>query len=377
MIYFDNASTTKIKDEVIAAISQSMAQHYGNPSSTHSLGRTTKAQVENVRTRIAKAFNCKAKEIIFTSGATEADNSIIDNAVNNLGVKRIISSKLEHHAVSETIEQFEKKGVEIVWLDNDTKGNIDLNQLEDLLKKDVYTLVSLMYVNNEIGNINDISKIAELCKENGAIYHSDTVQGIPYFKIDLAQIPVDFICASAHKFGGPKGVGFMFKREGVSFAKQVFGGEQERNFRAGTENLHSIVGMGKAIEVLHSNLEDKNSKLLELKKHFLSKVDSDEIEFNGNCNDFVKSAPHIVNIHLKNVVENKLLVFNFDIKKIAISEGSACASGRNLGSRIVSELGKKSEKGQNIRVSFGEDNTREEIDTFFEVLNAFIEKNKK
>jgi cysteine desulfurase len=377
MIYFDNASTTKIKDEVIDAITKSMKLHYGNPSSTHSLGRSAKAQVENVRAKIAKAFNCKPKEIIFTSGATEADNAIIDNAVNNLGVKRIISSKLEHHAVSETIENFEEKGIEIVWLDNDVNGNIDLNQLENLLSKDVYTLVSLMYVNNEIGNINDISKIANLCKQSGAIFHSDTVQGIPYFKIDLSQIPVDFICASAHKFGGPKGVGFMFKREGISFAKQVFGGEQERNFRAGTENIHSIVGMGKAIEVLHANLTQKNSKLLELKKYFLSKIDSNEIELNGNCSDFEISAPHIVNIHLKNVAENKLLVFNFDIKQIAISEGSACASGRNLGSRIVSELGKKSEKGQNIRVSFGEDNSKQEIDTFLEVLNAFIDKNKK
>jgi cysteine desulfurase len=377
MIYLDNASTTKIKDEVIEAVTQSMKLHHGNPSSTHSIGRSAKAQVENVRSQIAKAFNCKAKEIIFTSGATEADNAIIDNAGNKLGVNRIISAKREHHAVSETIEFYEEKGLEIIWLDNDVNGNIDLNQLENLLSEDVYTFVSLMYVNNEIGNINDIKKIAELCKNNGAIFHSDTVQGIPYFKIDLAQIPIDFICASAHKFGGPKGVGFMFKRDGLSFAKQFFGGEQERSFRAGTENVHSIVGMGKAIEVLHANLERKNAKLLELKKYFLSKVDSQEIEFNGNCNDFGKSAPHILNLHLKNVKENKLLVFNFDIKKIAISEGSACASGRNLGSRIVSELGKKSEKGQNIRVSFGEDNTREEIDTFFEVLNAFIEKNKK
>jgi len=377
MIYFDNASTTKINPEVIEVISKSMKEVYGNPSSTHSLGRKAKVAIETARNSIAKIMGCKPKEIIFTSGGTEADNAIIFNAVDNLKVERIISSKIEHHAVLDTISKIESYGgVEVVWLDVDNYGNIKTSELDNILSDGKSTLVSLMHVNNEIGNILDIERIGDICKKNNAIFHSDTVQGISHIDYDLSKTNVDFICASAHKFGGPKGVGFFYKRDGVKFEKQILGGEQERDFRAGTENIHGVIGMQKALELAYADREKNEKHILELKSHLIKSLKSEieNIKFNGLSFDLEKSISTIVNIKLPLEKANKMLVFQFDLKGIAISEGSACSAGNNLGSHVLKELNPNADLGSNIRISFSKDNTLEEVDTFISVLKEFLSK---
>ena len=377
MIYFDNASTTKVNPEVIEVITNSMKEVYGNPSSTHSLGRKAKVTIETARNSISKIMGCKPKEIIFTSGGTEADNAIIFNAVNNLKVQRIVSSPIEHHAVLDTILRIEKeKLAEVIWLEVDSKGNININQLEKLLEEDKKTFVSLMHVNNEIGNILDIGKVGELCSKHGAIFHSDTVQGISHIDYNLSKTPVDFICASAHKFGGPKGVGFIYKRDGVSFAKQIFGGEQERDFRSGTENLHAIVGMQKALELSYTRREENEKHILELKSHLILSLKNkvDGIVFNGLSDNLEKSVSSIVNIKLPTSKANKMLVFQFDLKGISISEGSACSAGNNLGSHVLKELYPNTDIGSNIRISFSKDNTVDEVDTFIYILKELLSK---
>ena len=378
MIYFDNASTTKIKSEVIEVMTKSMTEIYGNPSSTHSLGRKAKVAIETARNSIAKLMGCKPKEIIFTSGGTEADNAIIYNAVNNLNVERIISSPIEHHAVLETISKIEQdKIVEVVWLKVDSYGSINFDELEELLKENKQTLVSLMHVNNEIGNILNLKKAGNICKQYNAIFHSDTVQGISHLSYNLADTPVDFICASAHKFGGPKGVGFIYKREGISFAKQILGGEQERDFRAGTENIHGIIGMQKALEISFSEHEETEKHIFKLKSHLISSLKKEikGLVFNGLSDDLEKSISTIVNIKLPLKKANKMLVFQFDLKGIAISEGSACSAGNNLGSHVLKALNPNSDLGSNIRISFSKENTIEEVDVFVKVLKDFILKN--
>ena len=273
MIYLDNASTTIIDSEVLTIMSKSMEEVYGNPSSTHSLGRKAKVAIETARNSISKIMHCKPKEIIFTSGGTESDNAIIFNAVNNLNVDRIISTPIEHHAVLDTLKKIENDNLaEVVWLKVNHKGDINFDELDILLKENKSTFVSIMHVNNEIGNINDINRIGNLCRTYNAVFHSDTVQGITHIDYDLSNLPVDFICASAHKFGGPKGIGFIFKRDGVGFTKQIFGGEQERDFRAGTENIHGIIAMQKALEIAYANKEKSEKHIIKLKKYLISSL---------------------------------------------------------------------------------------------------------
>jgi cysteine desulfurase len=377
MIYFDNASTTKINPEVIDVITKSMGKIYGNPSSTHSLGRKAKVAVETARNSIAKIMGCKPKEIIFTSGGTEADNAIIFNAVNTLKVQRIISSPIEHHAVLDTIRKIEEeKQTEVSWLKVDEYGNIDIDELEELLKENKTTFVSLIHVNNEIGNLLDLEKVGSLCKKYNAAFHSDTVQGIAHLDYKLSETPVDFVCASAHKFGGPKGIGFIYKSDGAKFAKQMLGGEQERDFRAGTENIHGIVGMQKALELVNSSKQETEKHIKKLKSHLITELKNniDGIVFNGLSDDLEKSISAIVNIKLPLEKANKMLVFQFDLKGISISEGSACSSGNNLASHVLKELYPNTNIGSNIRISFSKDNTLNEVDTFISVLKEFLSK---
>ena len=375
MIYFDNASTTKINPTVLEAMVKSMEEVFGNPSSTHSLGRKAKVTIESARNSIAKIMGCKPKEIIFTSGGTEADNAIIFNAINNLKVRRLISSPIEHHAVLDTIRKIEKDELaEVIWLKVDENGSISFDELEGLLKENKDTFVSLMHVNNEIGNILDLHKIGSLCRKHNAIFHSDTVQGISHIKYNLSETPVDFTCASAHKFGGPEGVGFIYKREGVSFAKQLLGGEQERDFRAGTENIHGIVGMRKALELAYLHFEEAEKHIVELKSYLISSLKKEVggIIFNGLSNDIENSVSTIVNIKLPLAKANKMLVFQFDLKGIAISEGSACSAGNNLGSHVIKELYPNKDIGSNIRISFSKENKKDEIDTFIKTLKELL-----
>ncbi|MEN8136897.1 MAG: cysteine desulfurase family protein [Bacteroidota bacterium] len=380
MIYLDNASTTKLNNKVLNTMTKALEEIYGNPSSTHSLGRKAKVAVESARNSISKILNCKAKEIIFTSGATEANNAIIFNAVNTLNVERIISSPIEHHSVFDTIKKIENDNLaEVHWLTINEKGNFDFDELEGLLKEDKKTFVSLMHVNNEIGNITDIEKVGNLCRNYNAVFHSDTVQGITHLNYDLEKLPVDFICASAHKYGGPKGVGLIFKRDGVKFSKQIYGGEQERDFRAGTENIHGIIAMQKAIEIAFSEKEKINNHISNLKKHLITslKKEIQGIKFNGLSDNPEESIPTILNIKLPLSKPGKMIVFQFDLKGVAISEGSACSSGGSLGSHVLRELhSDPANPGSNIRISFGPENTLEEVDLFTKILKEIISTSK-
>ncbi len=374
-IYLDNAATTPIDKEVIDLITNSMHDVFGNPSSTHQYGRKAKSLVENARKNIAKYLNCSANEIIFTAGGSEADNLILFNAIGNLGVKRIISSKIEHHAVIHTIEAIQKKyHIKVDFVDLDENGIVDYQNLEDLLKSsDQKTLVSLMLVNNEIGNILDLQIVSDLCLKYNALFHSDTVQGIAHTTIDLQRTPIDFFAASAHKFHGPKGVGFAFFKKGTGVQPLLIGGEQERGARAGTENIHSIIGMEKAMEIAYQNYDKDESYISGLKQIFIDKLQRNfnGIQFNGTSSQLDKSAFHILNVRFPK--EIPMLLFNLDLKGIAVSGGSACQSGSNKGSHVLNSiLNENDAQKTSVRFSFSKYNTKEEIDIVIEVLKKLL-----
>lgn len=283
-VYFDNAATTKIRDEVIDVITNTMKMNYGNASSTHSFGRSSKSLIEYSRKRIAKHFNVSASEIVFTSGGTESNNLVLRSAVRDLKITHIVTTKIEHHAVLHTVEQLEKEyGVSVSYLNLDRNGQIDYSHLESLLQTDKKTLVSLMHVNNEIGTLLDLRRVAILCKEYEALFHSDTVQSVGHYSLNLAEIPLDFLSASAHKFHGPKGVGFAFIRKGSGVKPLIFGGEQERGLRAGTESIHNIVGLEKALDCSYKQLKEETDFIKELKSYFIKRIKTEipAIVFNG------------------------------------------------------------------------------------------------
>src|SRR5680860_331000 len=286
-VYLDNAATTQMRDEVIEKMTQVMKEFYGNPSSIHSYGRSSKSLVENARKTVAGFLNVSASEIIFTSGGTEADNLVLNSAVRDLGVKRIITSKIEHHAVLYTINQLHLvHNIKLEYVDLDDCGRIQIEHLEELLtSSEEKTLVSLMHINNEVGNLLDIKKVGELCKENKALFHCDTVQSVGHYKLDLSEIPVDFTAASAHKFHGPKGIGFAFIRKNSGLQPLIFGGEQERGIRAGTEAIHDIVGLEEALKLAYENLEEEKIYVGELKKYFIAQLKKEipDVKFNGEC----------------------------------------------------------------------------------------------
>ena len=376
-IYFDNAATTPINKEVISIINQTMSEIYGNPSSTHQFGRSAKAMVEKSRKSIAQILNCSSSEIIFTAGGSETDNLILFNAVSNLGVKRIVTSKIEHHAVLHTMMVLEKDfSVQIDYVDINKNGEVDMGHLTTLLQNSTLkTMVSLMQVNNEIGNILDIEKVIEICKNNNALFHSDTVQGITHVEIDLQKNPIDFIAASAHKFHGPKGVGFAVFKKGYGIKPLLHGGEQERGARAGTENTHSIIGMEKAISIATKNFEKDKKYITDLKQYFIEQLQNNfsNIQFNGLSYDLNQSAYHILNVRFDK--EIPMLLFNLDLKGIAASGGSACQSGSNKGSHVLNTiLTEEDAKKTSVRFSFSVYNTKEEIDIVIGVLKEIISK---
>lgn len=378
-VYLDSAATTQMRDEVINRMTSVMKEVYGNPSSTHSFGRSAKSLIEQARKTVAGYLNVKASEIIFTSGGTEADNLALNSAVRDLGVKRIITSKIEHHAVLYTVEQLQDCfDVEVVYVDLDSCGNVKEAHLEELLKtSDKKTLVSLMHVNNEIGNKLDIKKFGELCKEHSAIFHSDCVQSVGHYDLDFNEIPVDFTAVSAHKFHGPKGVGFAFIRKNSGLKPLIFGGEQERGHRAGTEGVHNIVGLEEALKLSLDNLAEEKAYISDLKAHFIEKLKAEipGVKFNGDCSDLEKSTYTLVNVCLP-VPEDKalMLLFQLDLKGIACSKGSACQSGSDKGSHVLSAfLEEEDLKKPSVRFSFSRFNTREELDYVVKTLKEFIE----
>jgi len=375
-IYLDNAATTPLIPEVIETIQSSMQSNFGNPSSTHHIGRLAKSAVETARKSIAKHFNIGAGEIIFTAGGTEADNLILFNAVSNLKVATIITSKIEHHAVLHTIDYLKKIfNIEVVFVDLDAKGNVVLSHLESLLSgyPNKTCLVSLMYVNNEIGNLLAIDEIVNLCQKHHAYFHSDAVQAIGHYQIDLKEMPIDFLAASAHKFHGPKGVGFAYFKKGHGISPMLHGGNQEKGARSSTENVHSILGMETALTTALRNLEEDTITIKEVKKYCMNSLQSafPTIKFNGNSGDLNLSSYTILNAQF--ATNNSMLIFQLDMAGIAVSGGSACQSGSSQGSHVLAEI--LNETGSNntsIRFSFSKLTTMADIDFLVTSLKKII-----
>ena len=363
-IYLDNAATTPMAKEVIDVMQESMLENFGNPSSTHQFGRKAKNLVETARKNIAHLLNSSASEIIFTAGGTEADNLILHNAINNLEVKRIITSKIEHHAVLHTVAFLQNTcNIEVVFVNILPSGDVSLKHLEDLLiKTDKKTLVSLMHINNEIGNILPLKQVCDLCQEYQALFHSDTVQTIGHYSIDLQKTPIDFITASAHKFHGPKGVGFAYFRKGFGIQPMFHGGDQEKGARSSTENVHGILGMEKAFLIASETLESDIITMNNLKNFFMRELKkiNPNILFNGQSSNIELSSCTILNVLLP--TQNELLLFNLDLYGIAVSGGSACQSGSSKGSHVLAEITDNNLEGySSVRFSFSRFTKKEDL----------------
>ena len=376
-IYFDNAATTKIRDEVIDAITDVMKNNYGNASSSHSFGRSSKTLVESSRKQIASFFNVSASEIVFTSGGTESDNLVLRSAVRDLGITHIITSRVEHHGVLHTLEQLQTEyNVSVSYVNLDAEGQISMEHLEELLQTNQKTLVSLMHINNEIGNILDIKRVAELCKTNNALFHSDAVQSVGHYKLDLQEIPIDFMAASAHKFHGPKGVGFAFLRKGSGLKPLIFGGDQERGYRAGTESVHNIVGLEKSLTMAYNNLETESTYVKGIKSYFIEQLKANipDVSFNGSSGDMTKSTYTSFNVCLPVAPEKSaMLLFQLDLKGIACSKGSACQSGSSQGSHVLAQILSDTDMQKpSIRFSFSIYNTKDEVDYVVGVLKELV-----
>jgi len=369
-VYLDNASTTPLRPEVIAEMTKVLTQNFGNPSSSHSFGRDSKNLIELSRKSIAKNLNCNAQEIIFTSCGTEANNFILLSCIRDLGVKRIITSKIEHHAVLHTVEVFEKQyGIKVDFVNILPDGTVDYNDLEVLLSQEIKTLVSLMHVNNEIGTILNLEKVAQLCKNHNAYFHTDTVQSIGKTKIDLHELPIDFLVASAHKFHGPKGIGFAYIRKGIVLHPILLGGEQEKGLRAGTESVHNIVGMAKALEISMETLDTEKAEVLELKEYLTEQLylNFPEVTFAGNPSDTFYNITNVILPFDENKIS--MLLFQLDMNGIAVSRGSACQSGSIKPSHVLEAfLSKELLKKPNIRISLSHYNSTEDVDYLIETL---------
>ncbi|MEI6864545.1 cysteine desulfurase family protein [Flavicella sp.] len=377
-VYLDNAATTQVYDEVITLMGDSMRQCFGNPSSIHHFGRTAKSLIENSRKGIAKHLGVSSSEIIFTSGGTEANNLILRNAVVNLGVTKIVTSKLEHHAVLRTVKSLEIEfGIELNFVETNAQGKVDIVNLRSLLEEEITgkTLVSLMFVNNEIGSILDVKKVASICEEYDALFHSDAVQAVGHFDVDLRALNVDFISASAHKFHGPKGVGFAYFKEGHGVKPMLLGGEQEKGARAGTEPVHAIVGMEKALDISIKHLESGVKSILELKKLTIDLIQKSipSIQFNAGSENLKDTTATILNIRLP--LDSPFLLFNLDMKGIAVSGGSACQSGSEAGSHVLGALLSPTDVSlTSMRISFSTFTTKEDIVYFLASLEELLVK---
>ncbi|WP_136480852.1 cysteine desulfurase family protein [Cognatitamlana onchidii] len=378
-VYFDNAATTPIREEVAQVVFDIMKSNFGNPSSSHAFGRSSRVLLEQSRKSIAKHLNVSAGEIIFTSGGTEADNLVLKSAVKDLGVSRIITSKIEHHAVLHTVEQLQERfNVEVNYLEINAEGELDLIQLDNLLQNETrYTLVSLMHINNEIGTILNLKQVADLCHSHNALFHTDAVQSVGRYKLDLQNVGVDFLAASAHKFHGPKGVGFAYIKKNSRLRPMILGGEQERGLRAGTENIHSIVGMEKALDLAYQNLNSESKYIKELKAYFIKQLERyiSNYKLNAASGNDEKSTYTMVNVQLPIPPEKSaMLLFQLDLKGIACSKGSACQSGSSQKSHVLTEiLNKEALEKPSLRFSFSINNTREEVDYVVETLKTFIQ----
>ena len=370
-VYLDNAATTPIAPEVTKAITEVLENDFGNPSSTHSYGRHVKAHIENSRRNIAKHINCSPSEIVFTSGGTEADNMALTSSICNLGIKRIITSSIEHHAVGHTVEfLFDQGRVQLDIVNVDKKGHVDLVHLEQLLSSKEKTLVSLMHANNEIGNLLPIHKVSEICKKYNAYFHSDTVQTMGHYTFDLQKLDIDFITGAAHKFHGPKGIGFLYINKNIKPHAFIHGGSQERQMRGGTENVYGIVGLSKAMDLAYEDLKEHQNHVLGLKQYMINefKSFSNEISFHGDI-DSENSLYTVLNVCFPKTEKSGMLLFTLDLKGVAVSGGSACTSGATSASHVL--LGIKADTSRpNVRFSFSRYTTKEEIDYALEQVKC-------
>lgn len=370
-IYLDNAATSPIFPEVIEVMAKTMSDIYGNPSSAHAHGRKAKTLLEESRGTIAKLLNCQPGEIIFTSGGTEADNMVLRGCQQNLGVKNVISSPIEHHAVLHTAEALAHQGkVKLHLVKLDSLGHIDLEDLDRILSENPDSLVSLMHANNEIGNLLSIKKTGEIAHKHGALFHSDTVQTMGQFALDLSLGYVDFAVGAAHKFNGPKGVGFLYCSKKNRPAPLITGGAQERELRSGTENLHAVVGMAKALEISFAEMEAKRNHVQNLKTAMIAALRSEipGVQFNGDAEGH--SLPGVLSVSFPESETGEMLLFNLDIAGISASGGSACSAGANVGSHVIAALHPGSNR-TTVRFSFGKQNTLEEVKKTVETLKSW------
>lgn len=363
-VYLDNAATTPLDPKVKEAMIPYWEDVYGNPSSIHTHGREAKAAVERARRDISELLNTSPSELFFTSCGTEADNTVLCSSVDSLRVKTIITSPIEHHAVLHTAQYLEKvRGVKVLYTEHNDQGEIDLDHLAEMIKSNTNALVSIMHGNNEIGNINPIYEINEMCHENGCLFHSDTVQTIGHYQPNLQEFTPDFIVGSAHKFHGPKGVGLLHINADRAIYPLLHGGAQERNMRGGTENVSGIVGMAKALELAYSNLEEDNKKIIGLKQYMINQLKAEipTIGFNGLSGDIDNSLITVLNIAIPDAEMGDMVLFSLDINAISVSGGSACSSGTNIGSHVLEAIGAPDTHAA-IRFSFSKYNTEDEID---------------
>jgi len=362
-VYFDNAATTPIDPEVLKEMFKVMENNYGNPSSIHAHGREVRSIVEKARKTIANLLHTSPAEIFFTSGGTEADNTAIRCGIVDNGLKHAISSRLEHHAVIHTLEAMQKAGtIKLSFVDTDNKGNIDYTHLEELLKGNDRSLVSLMHANNEVGTLSDMDRIGDLVEHYNAIYHSDTVQTMGHYRHDLGKLKAHFMVGAAHKLHGPKGIGFLHVNHKVKIKPFIYGGSQERNMRGGTENVYGIVGLAKALELAYADMDEHQNQIQSLKTYMISQLKENipAIEFNGET-DPAKSLYTVLNVSFPCSDMADMLLFNLDIAGISASGGSACSSGSDIGSHVLTAIGGDPTR-PSVRFSFSKYNTKEEVD---------------
>ena len=371
-VYFDNAATTPISKKVLDKMIPYMEDGFGNPSSIHKRGREIKSVIEKSRSKVADILSCEPGEIFFTSGGTEADNMFIINTVLEKKIDTVITSKVEHHAVLHCCDYLNKtQNINIKYVSINDNGEVDLHDLEKITSNNKNSLVSLMHGNNEIGNINDLKTISKICEKNNVVFHSDTVQTVGHYAIDLNKINIQGIVGSAHKFHGPKGIGFLYLNNKHKISPFIHGGAQERNMRGGTENVYGIVGLSEALTLAYENMDTHKEKIIALKSHMIESLKQKVkgVKFNGLSSDLDNSLYTVLNASIPNVDDQQMFLFNLDINNIAASAGSACSSGSDSGSHVLKEI--KTEEGfVNVRFSFSKYNSIEEVDY---VINKIVE----
>ncbi len=372
-IYFDNAATTCLDSKVLEAMMPYLTSCYGNPSSIYSYGRESRLAIENARKTVAKILNAHPAEIFFTSGGTESSNTAITASVRDLGCKHIITSPIEHHATLHTVGYLFNKGeAALSYVKVLSNGHIDLNHLESLLAESKEKcLVTLMHANNEIGNMVDIHAVGKICKKYNAIFHSDTVQTVGHFPFDLRNTPVHFITGAAHKFHGPKGVGLLYINENVKIKPYMHGGSQERNMRAGTENLYGIVGFAKALEMATANYETDTKYIKSIRLYMMEQLKKNITGVSFNGDPLGNSLYTILSVNLPKTDKSEMLLFNLDINNICASGGSACTSGADAGSHVIRAINNNPDQ-VTVRFSFSKNNTKEEVDIVVEKLKGII-----